>query len=62
VKHLVVEMHGGTVIATSEGEGKGSILLVELPLAAFQIYDASMPQNHVGIETRATACPGSVTR
>jgi CheY-like chemotaxis protein len=32
VKH-VVEMHGGTVVATSEGVGKGATFIVTLPLA-----------------------------
>lgn len=35
VKHLV-EMHGGTVIAESEGEGHGSTFTVILPVAAVQ--------------------------
>ena len=35
VKHLV-EMHGGTLIASSEGIGKGTQLTAELPLAANQ--------------------------
>ena len=30
----LVEMHGGTLFATSEGEGKGSVFTVELPLSA----------------------------
>jgi CheY-like chemotaxis protein len=33
VKHLV-EMHGGSVTAESEGEGKGSTFFVRLPIAA----------------------------
>jgi PAS domain S-box-containing protein len=33
VKNLV-EMHGGSVAASSEGEGKGSTFVVQLPLAA----------------------------
>ena len=31
VRHLV-ELHGGTIEATSEGEGKGSTFIIELPL------------------------------
>jgi CheY-like chemotaxis protein len=33
VRHLV-ELHGGTVVAESEGEGRGSSFVVNLPLAA----------------------------
>ena len=32
VRHLV-ELHGGTIEATSEGEGKGATFIIELPLA-----------------------------
>jgi diguanylate cyclase len=32
VKHLV-ELHGGTIAATSEGEGRGSTFVVSLPIA-----------------------------
>jgi len=32
VRHLV-ELHGGSVRATSEGDGKGAIFIIELPLA-----------------------------
>jgi CheY-like chemotaxis protein len=38
VKKLI-ELHGGTVVATSEGEGHGSKFLIELPLA----HTAAMP-------------------
>ncbi|HAV11320.1 MAG TPA: hypothetical protein DCX32_02140 [Candidatus Moranbacteria bacterium] len=34
VARQIVEMHGGTISAQSEGEGKGSIFTIELPLKA----------------------------
>ncbi len=40
VKQLV-ELHGGSVRAASEGEGKGSTFTIELPLAA--LHASSMP-------------------
>jgi len=43
VKNLV-EMHGGTVQATSEGEGKGSTFVVQLPIVAVQ--PRSEPRAH----------------
>jgi CheY-like chemotaxis protein len=39
----LVEMHGGTVIATSEGDGLGSLFTVALPLAE-QINPMTAPQ------------------
>ncbi|HEY0006009.1 MAG TPA: response regulator [Pyrinomonadaceae bacterium] len=39
VRHLV-ELHGGTIKASSEGEGKGSTFVVKLPLAAPRVNRA----------------------
>ncbi|MGA7615051.1 MAG: PAS domain S-box protein [Thermoanaerobaculia bacterium] len=39
VRHLV-ELHGGTVSASSEGEGKGATFTIELPIMAVQLAEA----------------------
>jgi PAS domain S-box-containing protein len=38
VRHLI-ELHGGTVTAESEGENKGSVFTIRLPLAAIRYSD-----------------------
>jgi signal transduction histidine kinase/ActR/RegA family two-component response regulator len=45
----LVELHGGTVAATSPGEGQGTTVVVHLPLAVFEGADASAE----GVERRA---------
>jgi PAS domain S-box-containing protein len=45
VKHLV-ELHGGTVVAHSAGEGQGATFIVKLPLSIAQIPDAPIPRVH----------------
>src|SRR5262249_11024331 len=47
VKHLV-ELHGGRVVAASEGEGKGATFTIELPITA-------LPAGSERAEERATA-------
>lgn len=46
----LVEMHGGTIEARSEGEGRGSELIVQLPLAraAARIADPATPTARLG--------------
>jgi CheY-like chemotaxis protein len=39
-------MHGGTVRATSPGEGQGSTFIVRLPLRAVQANVVEAPENH----------------
>ena len=47
----LVELHGGTVKVTSEGEGKGATFIVKLPvLAVYQNAPANDPQNLSYIE------------
>jgi PAS domain S-box-containing protein len=47
VRHLV-EMHGGTVSANSEGEGKGATFTVSLPIAPIYQVDSSAGRVHPG--------------
>ena len=41
IVRTITEMHGGTVLAHSEGKGKGTTMTVELPLPAFQQGEAN---------------------
>lgn len=45
VRHLV-ELHGGTVRATSDGEGRGATFTVKFPLMAVHSPENSITQNH----------------
>jgi len=45
VRHIV-EMHGGTVHATSEGEGRGATFRVRLPLMIVQPEEIVSPRQH----------------
>jgi CheY-like chemotaxis protein len=56
VRHFV-ELHGGTVEAFSEGEGKGATFTVRLPLTTL---DAAAAPASSGGQTRELACPPGV--
>jgi signal transduction histidine kinase/ActR/RegA family two-component response regulator len=45
VKHLV-ELHGGSVVAESGGEGKGATFIVKLPVSVVQVPDEPVPREH----------------
>ena len=47
----LVELHGGSIRAASQGEGKGSTFSVHLPLSIVQLQDESSPRIHPTNET-----------
>jgi CheY-like chemotaxis protein len=51
----MVELHGGTVEAKSDGEGKGAIFSVKLPLASVSDSGSLQPEVLTGDERRT--CP-----
>jgi signal transduction histidine kinase/ActR/RegA family two-component response regulator len=53
VKHLL-EMHGGSIQAQSEGEGRGSTFMINLPLRVAELGRARHPQTAVGDVTATT--------
>ena len=53
VKHLV-EMHGGAVTARSEGEGRGSTFVINLPLRVADERKERHPQSAIGEPTSRT--------
>jgi PAS domain S-box-containing protein len=52
VRHIV-ELHGGTVAAESEGEGKGATFRITLPVRALRPQEVDSPQPIVPIDTIA---------
>ncbi len=62
VRHLV-ELHGGTVSAESEGEGKGSTFTVELPNMEGRKSEVSLPfGKEVGVEPAVSLPPSTILR
>ena len=49
----LVELHGGSIRAASQGEGKGATFFVQLPLSIVQLEDPSAPRIHPTAETRS---------
>jgi PAS domain S-box-containing protein len=48
----LVELHGGSVTAASQGEGKGATFSVHLPVSIVQLQDESAPRVHPTAETQ----------
>jgi hypothetical protein len=49
----LVELHGGSIKAASQGEGKGATFSVHLPLSIVQLQDESSPRIHPTAETQS---------
>jgi PAS domain S-box-containing protein len=49
----LVELHGGSIKAASQGEGKGATFSVQLPLSIVQLQDESAPRIHPTAETQS---------
>ena len=49
----LVELHGGSIRAASQGEGKGATFSVQLPLSIVQLQDESSPRIHPTAETQS---------
>ena len=49
--HDLIVLHGGSVLAQSEGEGKGAMFTIDLPTVAAQEIDAGIEGN--GLQSRA---------
>lgn len=47
----LVELHGGSIRATSQGEGTGATFSVQLPLSILQLEEESLPRVHPTAET-----------
>jgi PAS domain S-box-containing protein len=52
ISKQLVELHGGSISAASQGEGMGSTFLVELPLSIVQRDDGSSPRVHPTVEAQ----------
>ncbi len=48
----LVELHGGVITATSEGEGKGATFMVNLPVSIVQLHASGEPRIHPTVETQ----------
>jgi PAS domain S-box-containing protein len=47
----IVDLHGGSIRAASQGEGKGATFSVQLPLSIVHVEDKSSPRVHPTAET-----------
>ena len=59
VRHLI-EMHGGTVQAWSEGEGKGSTFIIRIPFMAVRDLEESAQQADLSTDNGEQAIPTKI--
>jgi len=52
ISKQLVELHGGSIRATSQGEGLGSTFFVELPLSIVQLEEEASRRSHPTAETQ----------
>jgi PAS domain S-box-containing protein len=57
IAHQLVEMHGGTIRAESEGEKRGATFIVKLPLSAPSMRAQPVPINVPGAPARLSEFP-----
>ena len=51
ISKQLVELHGGKIRVTSQGEGLGATFFVELPVSIVQLREADSPRTHPTAET-----------
>jgi len=51
ISKQLVELHGGTIRAVSQGEGRGATFIVELPLSIVQLEDEASERMHPTAQT-----------
>jgi PAS domain S-box-containing protein len=52
ISKQLVELHGGSIRAASQGEGKGATFSVQLPLSIVHLEDKNQPRVHPTAETQ----------
>jgi PAS domain S-box-containing protein len=61
VRHIV-ELHGGSVSALSDGEGKGATFRVKLPISTHAVVSAKAFVKPYGVGAAAEAAPGASSK
>jgi PAS domain S-box-containing protein len=62
ITRQIVELHGGTIRAESEGDGRGAAFTVELPVRNIESSDAAVREDGIGDPARSTHSQPAVPR